>query len=113
MTHLSDFSVLSGADDDTDAASGGDVGAGEEKIDFVLIDSAEIVDKFCLFGNGDGFTGQKSLIDAHRGRVDLENTNIGRDFVANSNFDNVARDNARGANLLNLFSIRAKDFLNR
>ena len=64
MIYLADFGVLASANDDTGAAAGGDVGAGEEQVDLVLVDGAEVVDGLGLLRHGDGLTSQEGLVDA-------------------------------------------------
>ena len=64
QVYLADFSVLASANDDTGAAAGGDVGAGEEQVDLVLVDGAEVIDGLGLLWHGDGLTSQEGLVNA-------------------------------------------------
>ena len=63
--YLADFGVRASSNNNTSTATGGDVGAGEEQVDLVLVDGAEIIDELGLLEHGDGLTGKESLVNAH------------------------------------------------
>ena len=107
--YLSDFSVLSSSDNNTNASSRSDVGARKEKVGLVLVDGAEVIDDFSLFLNGNGLASKKSLIDSHRGRVDLNDADVSWDLVTDSDFDDITGDDFSGEDALDLLSVRSED----
>ena len=54
-------------------------------------------------------TGEDGLIDPERGGVDLDETNVGGDLVADGDLDNVAGDNLVGLDLLDAVLVGADD----
>jgi hypothetical protein len=111
FSDFTDFGVLTSFDDNTNSFSGSDIGTGEEKIDFILIDGSSVWNGGVVFGNGNRFSGEESLIDFDGGGFDLEDSDISWDLVTNSNINDIAWNEIAGKNLLNLaWSVLSEDF---
>ena len=84
--HLrADFTNLSGqasSKDDTAGFSGGNVGSREQTVLLVLIHGTGIGHGIGVLNDGNGFSSEDGLIDAERRGVDLDQTQVGRDFVS-------------------------------
>ena len=80
------FGLKTGANDDTAALAGGDVGAREEDVLLVLVESARVRYGLVVLDDRDRLAGEKRLIDTQRRRVDRRDADVGRDLVADCFF---------------------------
>jgi len=110
LSDFTDLGVLAGLGDDTEGFAGGDVGAGEEKVDLVLVDGSGVWNGLGALWNGDRLTSQEGLVDSEGGRLDLEDSKIGWDLVTNTDIDHITWHQVTSENLLNLtWSVLSED----
>ena len=65
-----------------------------------MVDGSDIRHRVRVFDNRDGFSGENRLIHSQRGRVNLANSDVGGDFIADGDVDHIAGDKLVGADAL-------------
>jgi hypothetical protein len=78
-----------------------DGGTGEEHVDLILLDGILVLDSLGVFAHTLALASQDRLIDAEAVAVDAEDSAVGGDAVADSDVDNVTRDQLFGLDRLN------------
>ena len=67
-----------------------DIGSREDDVFLVLVDRPGVGDRLVVFDHGDRLAGEDGLVDPEAGRVDLDETEVGGDLVADGDLHNVA-----------------------
>lgn len=102
LSDLTDLGVLAGLDHNTEGLSRSDVGTTEEQVNLVLVDGSGVWHGLGALWNGDRLTSQQGLVDSEGGGLDLEDSEIGWDLVANTDVDHVTWHEVTSKDLLNL-----------
>ena len=93
--------VGAGQDNDSVSVASDDGGAGEEHVDLILLYSTLILDSVGVLANTLTLASQDRLVNAEAVAVDAEDSAVGGNAVADSDVDNVTRDQLFGLDRLN------------
>ena len=78
---LTNSSVKASSDNDATGFAGGDIGAREDDVFLVLVDSSWVGNRFVVLDHGNGFTGQDGLVNPQSGGHDGDDPDVSGDFV--------------------------------
>jgi hypothetical protein len=102
LVNIANGSVGSSKNNDSGSISSNDCGTREEHVDLVLLDSVGVLDGVRVFADTLALSGQDTLVDTEAVAVNRQNSAIGRDAIADSDLDNVSRNQLVGLDALNL-----------
>merc|ERR1712223_1013825 len=103
-------SIKTSSNNNSAGFSSGNVGTRKDDIFLILVNSTGIRNGLIVFNNGNGFTSQNRLINSQGSGHNGNDSNIGRDFVTNGNFNDVSGNNFLCVDFLHAIFVSTDNF---